>query len=267
MYVDVAYLLNSIIKINKKFMIYYNPIKNTLSNTGKTIKIGYRESQILTLLLENSPDVVKKLEIVQFAWGSEYVGETSLAKSISVLRQALVKLGIVDSPIVTVPKIGYRLIEGVVINECLMTDEGTEPEVKVDNAKQHLNEFYKHEPNFRHLACYVVSLGILFAASLVGASKFHSKSNHSQKNLELNVHAIGSLEVYVAPNSSLSIRLEQLLAQHQCDCVVYIEENEHFSELSWLYKPSRKSINVFYTQTQFEQASQSIAQFIAEEKR
>lgn len=51
-------------------MILYNPIKNTLSNSNKTVKIGYRESQILTLLLEHSPAVVEKRDIVQFAWGT-----------------------------------------------------------------------------------------------------------------------------------------------------------------------------------------------------
>lgn len=102
-------------------MNLYNPIKNTLSNGEKTIKIGYRESQILTILLERSPEVVKKQDIVQFAWGNEYIGETSLAKSISVLRQSFIKIGIKDSPILTVPKVGYRLVEDVLLNECLVT--------------------------------------------------------------------------------------------------------------------------------------------------
>ena len=60
-------------------MILYNPIKNTLSNSNKTVKIGYRESQILTLLLEHFPAVVEKRDIVQFAWGNEYIGETQVA--------------------------------------------------------------------------------------------------------------------------------------------------------------------------------------------
>ena len=98
-------------------MILYNPIKNTLSNTVKTIKVGYRESQILSILLEHSPDVVKKQIIIQRAWESEYIGETSLAKSISTLRQTFIKLDIKESPIITVPKVGYRLTGNIIIDK------------------------------------------------------------------------------------------------------------------------------------------------------
>ncbi|CAH1570990.1 Transcriptional regulator [Vibrio jasicida] len=249
-------------------MILYNPIKNTLSNGDITIKIGYRESQILTLLLDQSPEVVKKQDIVQYAWGNEYIGETSLAKSISVLRQGFVKVGVRESPIVTVPKIGYRLVKGVLLNECLIA---VTPSVKTTEAIREDTPTFtptiKHESNYKSLACYILSLGILFAASLVGASKFHSKYNHPQRNNALKEHSVGMLEVYTDPNTQLSVRLGKLLTKHQCVCVVYIEENDQFSEMSWLNKQTRKSINVFYTQTQFEQASETIAQFIAEENR
>lgn len=249
-------------------MILYNPIKNTLSNSNKTVKIGYRESQILTLLLEHSPAVVEKRDIVQFAWGNEYIGETSLAKSISVLRQTFTKVGIKESPIVTVPKVGYRLVEGVLLNECLVATTPPDEKVQQKSVQQPTPPLpNKHETNYKNLACYIVSLGILFAASLVSASKFHSKYSHPQRNKALNEHTVGTLEVYTDPNTQLSTHLEQLLAQHQCHCVVYIEENEQFSELSWLNKHTRKSINVFYAAGQFEQASQAIGQFIAEESQ
>ncbi|MCZ8487080.1 hypothetical protein O9992_00505 [Vibrio lentus] len=39
---------------------------------------------------------------------AEFIGDTSLAKCISLLRQGFVKLGIKETPIVTVPKVGYR---------------------------------------------------------------------------------------------------------------------------------------------------------------
>lgn len=74
-------------------MIIFHSVQNKLSNTQRVIKIGYREAQVLDLLLKHSPEVVKKHDIIRHAWGSEYIGETSLAKSISTLGQALLKLG------------------------------------------------------------------------------------------------------------------------------------------------------------------------------
>ncbi|ARV72771.1 transcriptional regulator [Vibrio campbellii] len=250
-------------------MNLYNPIKNTLSNGEKTIKIGYRESQILTLLLERSPEVVKKQDIVQFAWGNEYIGETSLAKSISVLRQSFIKIGIKDSPILTVPKVGYRLVEDVLLNECLVTINAPKEERVPAKPEEISQPAYaiKQKPGYRNLVCYVVSLSFLFAAVLMVASKYHSSYSHPQFSRLLNEHTVGSLEVYMSPSTSLSLRVQELLAENQCQCVVYIEENNGFSGLSWLNKKTRKSINVFYTPDQFEQASKTIAQFVAEERR
>ncbi|MEF1305472.1 transcriptional regulator, partial [Vibrio owensii] len=185
-----------------------------------------------------------------------------------VLRQTFTKVGMKESPIVTVPKVGYRLVEGILLNECLVAATPPDEKVQQKSVQQPTPPLpNKHETNYKNLACYIVSLGILFAASLVSASKFHSKYSHPQRNKALNEHTVGTLEVYTDPNTQLSTHLEQLLAQHQCHCVVYIEENEQFSELSWLNKHTRKSINVFYTAGQLEQASQAIGQFIAEESQ
>ena len=92
-------------------MIKFDPITNRIYNDDRSIKIGYRESRVLELLLKHAPDIVSKVDIINYAWGSEFIGDTSLAKSISLLRQKCVKLGTKDSPIVTVPKVGYRLID------------------------------------------------------------------------------------------------------------------------------------------------------------
>ncbi|MEZ8228455.1 transcriptional regulator [Vibrio splendidus] len=98
-------------------MIRFDPIKNRIYNDERSIKIGYRETRVLELLLKKSPEIVRKQDIISFAWGSEFIGDTSLAKCISLLRQGFVKLGIKETPIVTVPKVGYRLIDGCVLIE------------------------------------------------------------------------------------------------------------------------------------------------------
>ncbi|EDP59923.1 winged helix-turn-helix domain-containing protein [Vibrio sp. AND4] len=247
-------------------MILYSPIKNTLSNSDKTIKIGYRESKVLALLLERSPEVVKKQDIIQFTWGNEFVGETSLAKSISVLRQHFAKFGIKDSPIVTVPKVGYRLIEGAFINEDLAKTEPQYDKITKDTPESSL-PFYaaKKKSDYKALACYTVALSLLFSGVLMIASKYHSPESHPKDSKPLTKHTVGTLEVFTAQNTVLTTRVKELLAQNQCQCVVYIEKNAKIYGLSWLNKQTRKSLNVFYSPDQFEQASRSITEFVAEE--
>ena len=41
-------------------MIRFYPIKNRIYNDERSIKIGYRETRVLELLLKNSPEIVNK---------------------------------------------------------------------------------------------------------------------------------------------------------------------------------------------------------------
>ena len=160
-------------------------------------------------------------------------------------------------------------MEDVLLNECLVTINAPREERVPAKPEEISQPAYaiKQKPGYRNLVCYVVSLSFLFAAVLMVASKYHSSYSHPQFSKLLNEHTVGSLEVYMSPSTSLSLRVQELLAENQCQCVVYIEENNGFSGLSWLNKKTRKSINVFYTPDQFEQASKTIAQFVAEERR
>ncbi|MEZ9777210.1 transcriptional regulator, partial [Vibrio sp. 10N.261.54.A5] len=58
-------------------MIRFDPIKNRIYNDERSIKVGYRETRVLELLHKNSPDIVNKQDIISFAWGNEFIGDTS----------------------------------------------------------------------------------------------------------------------------------------------------------------------------------------------
>ncbi|MEZ9349126.1 transcriptional regulator [Vibrio splendidus] len=275
-------------------MIRFDPIKNRIYNDERSIKIGYRETRVLELLLKKSPEIVRKQDIISFAWGSEFIGETSLAKCISLLRQGFVKLGIKETPIVTVPKVGYRLIDGCVLIESQPQIGATTPLTPVSDhislshtstlgnrcsqgqssialslASSHESESKQATPayhqvgSYRNRLCYFITGCLLLASALLAFAKVNER-NLSDINPvnRLNEQWIGQVQVFQDPEMAMTPELESILYQYQCDCVAYVSEEPGYSELSVLNKATRQSVNIFYTSTQLDQASTELALFL-----
>ncbi|OCH61880.1 winged helix-turn-helix domain-containing protein [Vibrio splendidus] len=269
-------------------MIRFDPIKNRIYNDERSIKIGYRETRVLELLLKKSPEIVRKQDIISFAWGSEFIGDTSLAKCISLLRQGFVKLGIKETPIVTVPKVGYRLIDGCVLIESQPQIGATTPLTPVSDhislshtnslgqssiapslASSHESESKQATPayhqvgSYRNRLCYFTTGCLLLASALLAFAKVNER-NLSDINPvnRLNEQWIGQVQVFQDPEMAMTPELESILYQYQCDCVAYVSEEPGYSELSVLNKATRQSVNIFYTSTQLDQASTELALFL-----
>ncbi|MEZ9268369.1 transcriptional regulator [Vibrio splendidus] len=275
-------------------MIRFDPIKNRIYNDERSIKIGYRETRVLELLLKKSPEIVRKQDIISFAWGSEFIGDTSLAKCISLLRQGFVKLGIKETPIVTVPKVGYRLIDGCVLIESQPQIGATIPLTPVSDhislshtsslgnrcsqgqssialslASSHESESKQTTPayhqvgSYRNRLCYFTTGCLLLASALLAFAKVNER-NLSDINPvnRLNEQWIGQVQVFQDPEMAMTPELESILYQYQCDCVAYVSEEPGYSELSVLNKATRQSVNIFYTSTQLDQASTELALFL-----
>ncbi|EAP94969.1 winged helix-turn-helix domain-containing protein [Vibrio splendidus] len=275
-------------------MIRFDPIKNRIYNDERSIKIGYRETRVLELLLKKSPEIVRKQDIISFAWGSEFIGDTSLAKCISLLRQGFVKLGIKETPIVTVPKVGYRLIDGCVLIESQPQIGATTPLTPVSDhislshtsslgnrcsqgqssialslASSHESESKQATPayhqvgSYRNRLCYFTTGCLLLASALLAFAKVNER-NLSDINPvnRLNEQWIGQVQVFQDPEMAMTPDLESILYQYQCDCVAYVSEEPGYSELSVLNKATRQSVNIFYTSTQLDQASTELALFL-----
>ncbi|MCC5515510.1 transcriptional regulator [Vibrio splendidus] len=275
-------------------MIRFDPIKNRIYNDERSIKIGYRETRVLELLLKKSPEIVRKQDIISFAWGSEFIGDTSLAKCISLLRQGFVKLGIKETPIVTVPKVGYRLIDGCVLIESQPQSGATIPLTPVSDhislshtsslghsstlghesialslASSHESESKQATPayhqvgSYRNRLCYFITGCLLLASALLAFAKVNER-NLSDINPvnRLNEQWIGQVQVFQDPEMAMTPELESILYQYQCDCVAYVSEEPGYLELSVLNKATRQSVNIFYTSTQLDQASTELALFL-----
>jgi DNA-binding winged helix-turn-helix (wHTH) protein len=98
------------------------------------LRLGAIASRCLALLLRSGGAVVRKRELMAGAWG-QYgleVTDNSLAQVVRQLRLALDKLHPGREFIQTLPRIGYKLAEGVCITEVHGLAENAEPQINRD---------------------------------------------------------------------------------------------------------------------------------------
>ncbi|QIB64092.1 protein kinase domain-containing protein [Kineobactrum salinum] len=78
-----------------------------LSVAGETVVIEHKPLQLLAFLLRHSGEVVSKQDLLESVWAGRVTVEHVLATAVGKLRRAL---GAAADRIVTVPRIGYRLL-------------------------------------------------------------------------------------------------------------------------------------------------------------
>lgn len=80
-----------------------------VSYQGQTIELTKNEARILTCLLEHKNKVVKREELMEYLWKTDfYVDENTLNVNVNRLRKKLEKIGIVDF-ISTKKGLGYSI--------------------------------------------------------------------------------------------------------------------------------------------------------------
>lgn len=101
----------------------FNPTSRTLQQNNIVLQLRKKESDVLALLCTKYPEPVSHTEFLTEVWGGSYVTPQSIAQIIRSLR---VSLGDnTKSIIVTIPKLGYKLIA----EPCWK-----EPEIKPDKS-------------------------------------------------------------------------------------------------------------------------------------
>lgn len=81
-----------------------DPARRLLSREGKPIPLTPKEFDTLVALVEVGGNVVERKRLISRIWADSFVGDSSLARNISVLRRALG-----EEVIETLPKKGYRI--------------------------------------------------------------------------------------------------------------------------------------------------------------
>ena len=87
----------------------FNASTNTLSKASKSVRLNFKEAEILKLLLANPEVIISKEDIITKVWGYDSdAGSNNVEAYISFLRR---KLNFVNSSteIKAIKKVGYRL--------------------------------------------------------------------------------------------------------------------------------------------------------------
>jgi TolB-like protein len=82
-----------------------------LLQDGKAVAVGQRGYALLSALVE-ADDTVSKTQLMEAAWPGTAVEEGNLTVQVAALRKALGKRADGSEWIVTVPRVGYRLVRG-----------------------------------------------------------------------------------------------------------------------------------------------------------
>jgi TolB-like protein/Tfp pilus assembly protein PilF len=84
--------------------------REALLRNGSPIAIGHRGCVLLSTLLDARGEVVSKTVLMERTWPGVVVEEANLAVQIGALRKAMGTEG--ETLIITVPRVGYRLLKG-----------------------------------------------------------------------------------------------------------------------------------------------------------
>lgn len=91
--------------------IVLDKYSHEVHKAGKKIELTLKEFDLLALLMENAPNVVKRDELLNRVWGYDFIGETrTLDMHIRTLRQKLSDDADASSYIRTVRGIGYKFV-------------------------------------------------------------------------------------------------------------------------------------------------------------
>jgi TolB-like protein/Tfp pilus assembly protein PilF len=105
----------------------FDPQRRTLARGEAVVELGQKASDLLLALLEAAGETVTKAALLDRAWPETAVEEGNLTVQIAALRKLLGKDSAGRDLIVTVPRLGYRLVLG----EAAPAIEATPPIVGV----------------------------------------------------------------------------------------------------------------------------------------
>lgn len=229
-----------------------------------TTHLSYTDSRVLDCLIQHQFDVVKKETLKQYAWEHVEVTDSSLAKSIAKLRQALAPFHLSEDVIISVPRIGYRLSlndsSQLVVKQRLDSLDIIPPEPidtkpslikKIRNKKQWL------------LFTTLISCSLC----LIGLSvqnfyqvRFGKSAYYLHPNSIIHTTQIANREFKIITPRGHVLTSEQrhLIKSIGCNCIYYIEKNDSALILG-VYQPDQQVGKTYALPlNDFEQAAQVI---------
>ena len=88
----------------------FDASRNELRNSGEVVNVSQRAITLLAALINANGQTISKSELMEKAWPGMVVEEGNLTVQIAALRKALGSDADGHDWIVTVPRVGYRLL-------------------------------------------------------------------------------------------------------------------------------------------------------------
>jgi len=111
-----------------------DPRRRLLTRDGEAISLTPKEFDTLLALVEAGGEMVEKESLISRVWPDTFVGDSSLARNISVLRRILG-----EEVIATLPRKGYRIavpISEVAAEESAVANPAKEPAQELPSAEE-----------------------------------------------------------------------------------------------------------------------------------
>ncbi len=86
------------------------PSERVLEHNGKTVHLEPKAMQVLITLARVPGEIFSRDDLIDRCWEGRAIGDSSVARIISILRSAIRELGEDDVEIETLPRVGYRLL-------------------------------------------------------------------------------------------------------------------------------------------------------------
>ncbi|WP_318435911.1 winged helix-turn-helix domain-containing protein [Photobacterium leiognathi] len=211
--------------------------RGTLSQGNKQQVLSFTETKLLELLLNEVNEIVLKETLKEFAWQHTVVTDSSLTKSIAKLRKALAFFLEDEELIITIPRVGYKLVSNDVtpiaemnnvtdLEECLATEDS------LIQATESTSE-QPSTMSLRNKILFVLSV-LLIGGALFNFLRFLPSDN--ERYIDDSYHLTelssnGFTHKVITPKSmELPQEISYLLSQQKCDCLFFVDKiSDHFN--------------------------------------
>ena len=208
--------------------------RGILSDGEKQQVLSFTESKLLEILLSQVNEIVLKETLKEFAWQHTVVTDSSLTKSIAKVRKALAFFFEDKELILTIPRVGYKLISNDVMSVVGANEDKVREELLFAETDLCENTRLVQSSIIKFLTVNVRNK-ILLALSvfLIGGALFNfARSIMLDKGQFIadgyhitELTNSGFTHKLITPiGMELTQELSFLLSQQKCDCLFFVDK-------------------------------------------
>lgn len=227
--------------------------RGILSDGEKQQVLSFTESKLLEILLRQVNEIVLKETLKEFAWQHTVVTDSSLTKSIAKLRKALAFFFEDKELILTIPRVGYKLVSHDVVSVIGGHEEKNQEEFLLAESNSCENTRPIQSSKAKFLSINIRNK-ILLALSviLIGGALFNfSRLITLEKGQFIaNGYHITELinsgfthKLITPVGMELTQELSFLLSQQKCDCLFFVDKISGHYNISYFDPKNEQGVS------------------------